>query len=119
MRRRKSRIMARLEDLTQAAQQAVGHAAQQAVGHAAEEAAGAACELAPVDSGELRRSISVRQISPLETAVVAAAPHAAMVEFGTSRSAAQPFMLPAAQMQRARLSQHMQKACARAKGGKA
>jgi len=111
MRRRKSRIMARLEDLTQAAQQAVGHAA--------EEAAGAARELAPVDSGELRRSISVRQISPLETAVVAAAPHAAMVEFGTSRSAAQPFMLPAAQMQRARLSQHMQKACARAKGGKA
>ena len=49
----------------------------------------------PVDSGELRRSIA----SSPDGSVTASAPHAAMVEYGTSRMAAQPFMLPSAQAQ--------------------
>lgn len=46
---------------------------------------------APVDSGELRSSIGVR-----DGAVLAQAQHAAAVEYGTSRMAARPFMLPMA-----------------------
>ena len=49
----------------------------------------------PVDSGELRGSIS----SSADGCVTASAPHAAMVEYGTSRMAAQPFMLPSARAQ--------------------
>lgn len=62
---------------------------------AANHAAQTARDLAPVDSGELRGSISA---SPAENgaSVLAAAPHAVMVEYGTSRMPPQPFMLPAA-----------------------
>lgn len=49
----------------------------------------------PVDSGELRGSIS----SAADGSVTASAPHAAMVEYGTSRMAAQPFILPSARAQ--------------------
>ena len=65
--------------------------AAEVVTASAARAAETARQLVPVDSGELRRSIS-----PSEASVTASAPHAAMVEFGTSRMAPRPFMLQAA-----------------------
>jgi len=67
------------------------------VAASAEHAAETARSLAPVDSGELRRGIGVRRYDKTEGAVVSAAPHSAMVEYGTSRMPPQVFMLPAAQ----------------------
>lgn len=62
---------------------------------AADHAAGIARDLAPVDTGELRASIS--SASRAGGAVTfAAAPHAPMVEFGTSKMPPRSFMLPAA-----------------------
>ena len=62
---------------------------------AAETAAQIAWESVPVDTGELKNSIS--SASTAEGAVMqAAAPHAPMVEYGTSKMPPQPFMLPAA-----------------------
>ena len=52
-------------------------------------------ECVPVDSGALRAGISA---SP-DGSVTACAPYAAMVEYGTSRMAARPFMLPSARAQ--------------------
>lgn len=46
--------------------------------------------------GDLRRSIHVEEIDNLTAAVVADAPHAAPLEFGTSKMAERPFMRPAA-----------------------
>ena len=115
MKRQLRRLTARLVNIARAAEAA----AHQAVAQAADETAQSARKFAPVDSGELRASISAETLSPLEACVVAAAPHAAAVEFGTSCSAAQPFLLPAAQMQRAQLSRQARKAWARRKGGKA
>ena len=62
--------------------------------HNAQQAAERARQLVPVDSGELKSSISAE-----EGSVTATAPHAAMVEYGTSRMAARPYMLPAARAQ--------------------
>lgn len=59
-----------------------------------------ACSLAPVDSGALRGGIGVRPAGWACAEVVSAAAHSAMVEYGTSRAPAQPFLLPMArQMQ--------------------
>ena len=115
MKRQLKRVKTRLENIGRAAERA----ASEAVVRAADETAQAARELAPVDSGELRGSICTHRLSPLEACVTAGAAHAAAVEFGTSRSAAQPYLLPAVQMQRAPLSQYAQKVFARRKGGKA
>jgi HK97 gp10 family phage protein len=53
-------------------------------------------QLAPVDTGELRSSISVEDgAHPLARRVVASAGHAAFIEFGTSVSEAQPYLTPA------------------------
>ena len=54
-----------------------------------------AVEFVPVDTGELRGSIS-QQKRGEGWAVVASAPHAAYVEYGTSKMAAQPYLRPAA-----------------------
>lgn len=62
---------------------------------AAESAAETAKALAPVDTGELKNSISSAS-APDGAVVRASAPHAAMVEYGTSKMPPQPFMLPAA-----------------------
>ena len=51
--------------------------------------------LAPVDTGNLRNSITTR-FSPLRAEVVATADYAVFVELGTTRMAEQPFMRPAA-----------------------
>jgi HK97 gp10 family phage protein len=55
-----------------------------------------AVELVPVDTGELRGSISHQRMGD-GWAVVASAPHAAYIEYGTSKMAAQPYLRPAAQ----------------------
>lgn len=55
-------------------------------------------QLAPVDTGELRASIHVEAGAlPLSRRVVASAPHAAFVEFGTRFMEAQPYLTPARQ----------------------
>lgn len=115
MKRNIARIAAGMNGILAAAEAA----AAQTLARAAERAAEDARSLAPVDTGELRGSISVVAHSPLEVSVVASAPHAAMVEFGTTQMAAQPFMTPAAQMQRASLLHNAREAFARRKGGKA
>lgn len=54
--------------------------------------------LAPVDTGFLRSSISVRttrRVNDSTAEVTASANYAAFVEFGTSRMSPQPFMIPA------------------------
>lgn len=67
----------------------------EAVNDAAQRAAEDARSRAPVDSGELRRGIEVRNQGLVGT-VVSTAPYGAMVELGTSRMAAQPYLQPAA-----------------------
>lgn len=59
-------------------------------------AAQAAREIVPVETGALRGSIA-SNAQGLSAAATAAAPHAAMVEYGTSRMAPRPYMYPAAQ----------------------
>lgn len=56
--------------------------------------------LAPVDSGALRSGIGARSAGGAGAEVVSAAAYSAVVEYGTSRAPAQPFLLPMArQMQ--------------------
>ena len=74
---------------------ALENAVARSVRAAAEAAAREARARAPVDSGALRAGISARSDAGT-AAVVSTAPHAAMVEFGTSRMAARPHLLPAA-----------------------
>jgi HK97 gp10 family phage protein len=47
------------------------------------------------DTHTLDRSIETNQVAPLRVEVSANAPYAAMLEFGTSKMAARPFMAPA------------------------
>ena len=59
--------------------------------------------LCPVDTGDLKASISARSEAAAdgaEGAVSAGAAHAVYVELGTSRMAARPFLLPACQAER-------------------
>lgn len=60
----------------------------------AESVAEYAREICPVDTGELRDSISVSQ-SESGAVVYAEAEHGIYVEFGTYKMAAQPFLVPA------------------------
>ena len=58
--------------------------------------------LAPVDTGELRDSIVVINATKTDSgAVVARADHASYVEFGTTKMAAQPFLFPALESNKA------------------
>lgn len=52
---------------------------------------------APVRTGTLRDSIRVRRVNQYRNDVVVGAPYGQFVEFGTSRMAAQPFFIPAAE----------------------
>lgn len=62
----------------------------------ADKVAELARQLAPVDTGELRNSIHVEQNErPGFYDIVASAPHAVYVEFGTHKAPAQPFLVPA------------------------
>jgi HK97 gp10 family phage protein len=51
--------------------------------------------LAPVDTGTLRSSITVDEVTPLEAIIGPHTDYAEHVEFGTSRMAAQPYLRPA------------------------
>lgn len=62
---------------------------------AAEHAARIARDLVPVDTGELKESISFAP-APDGAVMRAGAPHGPMVEYGTSKMPPSPFMLPAA-----------------------
>lgn len=60
-----------------------------------EAAAGIARVLVPVVTGKLRDSIDAQLAEPGEARLLASAPYAAFVEFGTSEMAAEPFLAPA------------------------
>lgn len=66
-------------------------AAEERVAGAAQAGCEAAKSRAPVATGALRNSISVRS-DGLTAAVYTDCPYAAAVEFGTSKRAPQPFM---------------------------
>jgi len=51
----------------------------------------------PVNSGTLKDSIEVREETGMDFVILAAAPHARFVEFGTLSRPAQPFLVPAAE----------------------
>jgi HK97 gp10 family phage protein len=50
---------------------------------------------APVDTGFLRSSITVDEVTPMQAIIAPHTDYAEHVEFGTSRMAAQPYMRPA------------------------
>lgn len=56
----------------------------------------AAVDTVPVDTGFLQNSIHPEQDSSTTVSVVADAPYAGFVEFGTSKMRAQPYLEPAA-----------------------
>ena len=92
-------VSARIRQMERALATAVGEALEQAAQGAAQDARARA----PVDSGALRQGIEIRPLSNGAQAVVSTAPHAAMVELGTRRMAARPYLLPAAEAARATL----------------
>lgn len=51
--------------------------------------------LVPVDTGFLRNSIQVDEVTPVEAYIAPHTDYAEFVEFGTERQAAQPYMRPA------------------------
>ena len=51
----------------------------------------------PVDTGNLKKSISTELVKPLEGVVSTGVEYAEYVEYGTSKMAAQPYMTPAAE----------------------
>ncbi len=68
--------------------------AAEAVESAARLVVRAARELCPVDTGALRESIDAES-DGMSAVITAGAEYAAYVEFGTSKSAAQPYLVPA------------------------
>lgn len=55
----------------------------------------AAKQLAPVRTGALRDSITVSESSHGGVRIVVGVPYAGIVEFGSSKQSAQPYLLPA------------------------
>lgn len=51
--------------------------------------------LCPVDTGFLRNSITVDEVTPVQAVIAPHTDYAEHVEFGTSRMEAQPYMRPA------------------------
>lgn len=85
-------------------------AAAEAVNASALRGAELARGFAPVDSGELRSGIAVQSGGGTAASVVSAAAHAAMVEYGTSRMAAQSYMLSMAEAMRGEFAQSVRSA---------
>lgn len=83
--------LARLRRVIAGEKQAI----ERGVEKGAEQIAELARQLAPYETGELRESIHVEPASEGVVRVVADAPYAAYVEFGTRKMAAQPFLTPA------------------------
>lgn len=84
--------VARLKRLLSAVEKIGAEAVHASAGHCADLAR----DYAPVDTGELRNSIFASSGGKYVSSVFASAPHAAMVEYGTSKMPPRPFMLPAA-----------------------
>ena len=84
-------------------------ACAQALCTTAAQGAALARQMAPVQSGALRASIHVQEHG-MQAAVIAGASHAAPVEYGTSRMAARPFMLPMAREMRGTLMRNVRAA---------
>lgn len=101
--------MMRFAERLRSAQRRLKSAGAQACVASARQGARLARETAPVDSGRLRASISAREQGG-GAAVIADAPYAAAVEFGTSRSPAQPFLLPMARRMQADFAKEAAKA---------
>lgn len=99
-----------------------GPLAKIAVKKTAKDIEGTAKVLAPVDTGNLRASVttsdlrSVSQDSPAAE-VVASASYATYLEFGTSRMPAQPFMRPAADLHKPGFEKAMGQIIGKAMGG--
>lgn len=80
---------------------ALGQLARTAVRKTAKDVQRSARQAAPVDTGNLKGSITTSDLramgtsGAIEAEVVATANYSAFVEFGTSRMAAQPYMGPA------------------------
>jgi HK97 gp10 family phage protein len=83
---------------------AIAGALQKVIEMAAMNIEAEAKQLAPVDTGNLRASIGASSEGPLSWVVRASAHYAVYVEMGTRYMAAQPFMRPAVERARARLS---------------
>lgn len=85
------KLAKRLERAAAVLEQKLAEAAQAAASQAAEEAR----RNVPVDTGELRESITC-SADGLTAQVRADAPYAALVEYGTRRMPPRPFLRPAA-----------------------
>lgn len=80
----------------EALKNAILNAATAAVADACTDTRQRAAALCPVESGDLKSSLTA-QSSGLSGTVSAPSPHAAYVELGTFKQRAQPFLLPALQ----------------------
>ena len=89
-----SRLRSRVADASQETAEAIVEDAKQRV---------------PVDTGELRDSIDARS-EGIGYIVEATAGHAGFVEYGTRRMAAQPYLTPAAEAQRAPFIERLKRA---------
>ena len=91
--------LAKTRALLQAVAEAEQQAARELVKKAAGDVQGAARRLAPVKTGNLKRSIMV-DIAPggMSAKVTANADYSAYVEYGTRYKVARPYMQPAAQI---------------------
>lgn len=69
------------------------------------------------DTHTLDRQIETVQVEPLKVEVSSNAPYAAFLEFGTSKMAARPYMLPAAEKERAAAVQLVRSAVNRVNKG--
>nr|AUN37290.1 hypothetical protein [uncultured bacterium] len=101
-----------VSNLTKIANQAP-EAAREALLQTAADITLIAKQLAPVDTGALRDSIGADPVDSLTVRVGSDMPYAPYVEYGTSRSPAQPYLTPAfAQSEetfKTRLAEAMQK----------
>lgn len=68
------------------------------------------------DTSTLRNNIETTRIGPLSIEVSSNAPYAAHLEFGTSKMAARPYMRPAAEKMRPKVSELIGLAVRRSKG---
>ena len=100
------RIVAQMKAYEQQARQVISTT----LAEHAEKVAEDAKALAPVDTGALRDSIEVVKVDDLNYQVVATAPYAIEVELGTAHQAAEPFLFPAAEANRAALKDNLAKA---------
>jgi HK97 gp10 family phage protein len=100
------RLMSKLGRLADAGEKAI----KEAVSRGGDAVRDAAKANAPVDTGELRDSIeSIVSSDGLSVEVGTDVPHGVFVELGTSRMAAQPFLFPAFEREKAGILKDMAK----------